>query len=209
LSFFFLDRGGNDDVIEASDGPSSGTFDENSLMADAAVLLDPEFINQLGMELGFVTSEDPFTSVPTEEAPVVNTESSRLRQLRASKLEAALSSFRSRHHSGNSKTDDQKFAGNLAAPLSTDNVYDVDGSAVRPALGDSSDESTDEDEPDDAANAEMNSKKRVKKEIDPDAEEKSDKKDNGAGNFLSSFACLSSMLAFICVMIWYSDQEKA
>jgi hypothetical protein len=88
----------------AEQSSSASGFDENSLITDAASLLDPDFIAQLGAELGFTdgfanASQSHVPAITVQEhqpkiAPVKSdSEGAKRRRLRQFQLDAALERF--------------------------------------------------------------------------------------------------------------------
>jgi hypothetical protein len=88
----------------AEQSSSASGFDENSLITDAASLLDPDFIAQLGAELGFT---DGFVNASQSHVPAINvqehqpkiapiksdSEGAKRRRIRQLQLDAALERF--------------------------------------------------------------------------------------------------------------------
>ncbi len=119
-------------VEQASAAPA---FDENSLITDAASLLDPDFIAQLGAELGFT---DGFVNASQSQVPALDaaqyqpkmvlapvksdSEGAKRRRLRQLQLDAALARFQSAAPSmpvelNENKSASGKGAGDANAPL--------------------------------------------------------------------------------------------
>ena len=119
----------------AEQSSAAPAFDENSLITDAASLLDPDFIAQLGLELGFTDgfvntsqSQVPALDAPEHQPKVVlasvksDSEGAKRRRLRQLQLDAALARFQSAAPSVQSefnenKTTSGKGAGDANAPL--------------------------------------------------------------------------------------------